>query len=304
MPYGKSWKSVILRFTRCVGASEIWDGAATLAFYFMLSIFPAMIALIALLPFLPIPNLNTQLMDLLQQSMPGEAHELFTGAITQITSEKQGGLVSLGFLFALWSASTGIHAVMRELNRIEGVREERSCTRQRLIATALTLGTGLLVILAFATILVGNLVIEWGLGTFGIAHPNVALIVLSIVRWTIVVTAMLFALGMVYRFGPTPRSARHRFNILGAGNIAGVVLFVASSVGFKLYVTNFTNYNATYGSIGAVIILMLWLYVTGLVILLGGLVDNFQRGLMREYEERAQAQAQARERERARLPAA
>ncbi len=292
MPYGKSWKEAAKRYVHCLNSVDVWDGAAALAYYFMLAIFPAMIFLLALLPFLPIPNLDQEIMGLLSQAMPGEAHETFTGVVTQITSNKKGGLLSLGILLTLWSASNGIAAVMHQFNRMGDAEEERSYLKMRAVALALTLGAGLLIAASFAVILVGNLLIDFILRTVGLADQGIAHTALTLARWAIVAVGMMLAFGVLFRYGPTPRIARKEFKLFSAGNIASVLFFVLASLGFKLYVSRFSDYNATYGSIGAVIVLMLWMYVTGLVILMGAQIDVLQRTLRKEQKEALERRSQ------------
>lgn len=247
-----------------VSDHNVYNGAAALAFYMILSIFPAAIILLSLLPYLHIPNLDKAILGLIGQVLPGQSNTLFTGVVKQVTSQRHGGLLSFGLLFLLWSASSGLYAIMQQLNITHEVKEGRPFWKAR--------GTALMLMVFFFILIVGGfgLIVSGGLiqgllgGFIGLSKP--LLIIFEVFRWAIVALILLLAFAIIYYFGP---DVEQKLKIITPGSLFGVVFLVLASLGFRFYVSNFSNYGATYGSIGAVIVLLLWLYILGLVILVG-----------------------------------
>jgi len=268
MLYGHSFKEFFKDLRSEIREDNVSNGAAALAYYLMLAIFPAMIFLLTLLPYLPIQDLDQQIMGLLRQGMPSEAAQVFTDTVTQITSQKQGGLLSIGALLTLWAASSGMYAIMQQLNITYDVTEGRPFWKVRGTALLLTFLFGALIIGAFGLIVFGDALQSWIASALG----ESALLggAFQALRWGIVLGALLLAFGVMYYFGP---DVEQKFRFISPGAIGGVVLLILASLAIKLYVTNFSDYSKTYGSLGAVIVLMLWLNVTGLVILLGSEVN-------------------------------
>jgi membrane protein len=264
MPYGVSWKQFAKDLRSEIQDDNVSNGAAALAYYWMLAIFPAMIALLSLLSYLPIPNLQQAIMDLISQALPGQAAQMFTGTVQQVVSQRHGGLFSLGLVLTLWAASSGIYALMQQLNITYDVKEERSTLKGRGTALLLTFLVGSLMIGAFSLIVLGGQIQSW-IATF-VGQSHLALIGFAVLRWVIVALALTLAFAVTYYFAP---NVEQKFKFVTPGSITGVILLVAASLGFRFYVDHFGKYNATYGSIGAVIVLMLWLNITGLVFLLG-----------------------------------
>jgi len=247
---------------------NVFNGAAALAYYWMLAIFPLTIFLLSLLPFLPIPNLKDAIMDLLGQALPREAATLFTDVVSEVTSNTSGGLLSFGLLFTLWSASSGLYAIMQQLNITYDVKEGRSFWRVRGVALLLTVMFLVMIVGAFALVVFGGVVQDW-LASF-MGQSSLLLGFFAALRWIIIIGLILMGFAIIYYFGP---DVEQKFQFITPGSIIGSALLIAASVGFSFYVSNFSDYTATYGSIGAVIILLLWLYLAGLVILLGSEVN-------------------------------
>jgi membrane protein len=251
-----------------INEDNVWNGAAALAYYLTLSIFPAFIVIFAVIPYLPIQDIDQALMDLLHQALPAETAQLLEGTVVEITQEQRGGLLSFGILFTLWTVSTGMYAIMQQLNITYDVEEGRNFVLVRLTAIVLSVAFVALVIGAFALIILGGVLEEILFSIFG---ANQAVVVaFQIFRWVVIVLALLLGFALVYRFGP---DVDQRFAFITPGAVLGVALLVAASLAFTLYIRNFGDYDATYGSLGAVIILMLWLYIVGLVILIGSEIN-------------------------------
>lgn len=248
---------------------RVANGAAALAFYWMLALFPAAIFVLTLLPYLPVANLEQAIMDLLKQSMPGEAAGLFEETVKNVVSNRKAGLLSFGLVFTIWSASSGIYAVMQELNVVHDTEETRPFWKARAVALLLTLASVVLVLGSLALAIAGGAIQSWLGHAFGFS--SALLFFFAALRWVIIAGALLLALALIYHFGPARKE--RRFALLTPGTVAGTVLLGLASLAFKLYVGNFGSYDKTYGSLGAVIALLMWLFVTGLVLLIGAEVD-------------------------------
>lgn len=251
-----------------ISNDNVFNGAAALAYYLLFSLFPAMIFLLTLLPYLPIENLYEALMEFLRQSLPGESFTLVQGVINDIMQSKHGGLLSFGLLLTIWSASSGLYAVMQQLNITYDVKESRPFWKARGTAVLLTISFALLIIGAFALIIFGGVLQDYLGQVLGFSTP--LLVFFSIFRWVVIAGLLLLGFALTYYFGP---DVEQKFKFISPGSVVGVVVLALGSLAFRIYVQNFGNYSASYGSLGAVIILMLWLYLAGLVILLGSEVN-------------------------------
>ncbi|MBI5544847.1 MAG: YihY/virulence factor BrkB family protein [Deltaproteobacteria bacterium] len=286
MPQGVSWKRFAKDLKGEISDDNVSNGAAALAYYLMLSVFPAAIFLLSLLPYLPIPNVDTALMDLLRQALPGEAASLFTGVVQQVTSQRRGGLLSVGLLLTLWAASNGLYAIMQQLNITYDVKEGRPFWKTRGLALMLTLLFFILVVGAFALVVFGGVVQSWAEASLGAS--SALLFGFAALRWVIIALALLLGFALIYYLGP---DVEQRFRFVSPGSVVGVLLLAGASVVFRLYVANFGKYSATYGSLGAVIILLLWLYIAGWVLLLGSEIN----ALVEHYRPEGKVKGQKRE---------
>lgn len=266
--HGVSGKQFFKDLKREISQDNVSNGAAALAYYLTLAIFPAMIAMLSVVPYLPIENVDQAIMDLLRQALPEQAASMFTGVVNEVAQNKKGGLLSVGLLATLWAASNGIYAIMQQLNITYDVKEERSFVKGRLTAIGLTLLFGLLIVGAFSLVVFGGKLQEW-LGS-SVGFSSALLTAFAALRWVIIAGALLLGFAVIYYWGP---NVEQKFKFVTPGSVLGVLLLVGISLAFKAYVSNFGKYEATYGSIGAVIVLMLWLYFTGLVLLLGSEIN-------------------------------
>jgi membrane protein len=249
---------------------QITNGAAALAFYWMLALFPAAIFVLTLLPYLPVKNLEQAIMDLLRDAMPGEAAGMFETTVKNIVSNRKAGLLSFGLVLTIWSASSGIIAVMQQLNNVHDTEETRGFFKLRGTALGLTLSAILLVLGSLVLAVMGGVIEDWLGKSFGVSSALAFFFVA--LRWVIIGAALLLALALVYHFGPAVRE--RKFALITPGTVAGAAALGVASFAFKLYVTHFGSYDKTYGSLGAVIALLMWLFVTGLVLLVGAEVDT------------------------------
>ena len=232
--------------------NEILDRSAALSYYFIFALFPTLLFLTALLALLPIPHLLDRLMAYVRGVLPGDAGVLVQTTLGQALQGAHAGLLSVGAVTALWAASSGMTSIMAALNV-----EPRSWWRERVLAIGLTLVFSLLAVIALVLLMFGENLGEaianrtgWG---------TAFRITWQLVRWPTAMALGLAAISLVYRLAP---AANQRWAWVTPGAAFAVVAWAIMSVALRFYVGYFANYNATYGSIGGVILLMLWLYLT------------------------------------------
>lgn len=268
MLYGVPWRRFLRELNQEIRDDDIFNGAATLGFWLTLAVFPAMIFLMAVLPYLPVSRVDQAIMDLLRQTLPESAADMFYGVVAEVTGQERGGVLSFGLVATFWAASAGMYAIMQQLNVTYDVKEGRSFLKARALSLGLSLLFVVLVVGAFSLVVLGGVLQEWLGDRFGFSP--VLLDFFAVFRWVMIVLALLLGFALTYYLGP---DVEQEFKFITPGSVLGVVLLGAASLGFRFYATHFGNYSATYGSIGAVIILMLWLYLAGLAILLGSEVN-------------------------------
>ena len=238
--------------------------AAQLSYFFFLSVFPAMLFLLAIASFFPLDNLTDDVARVLGPFVSAEVLQLIQEQMERLASAESGGLLTIGVLGALWSSSAAIVSIVSALNRAYDLTETRPWWKVRLLAITLTFGVALFILVAFTLVLSGPTVARYlgeatGLGTaFALAW--------TILQWPLAFSLVTFAIGLLYYFGP---DADQDWAWITPGAIAATVLWLVVSLAFKVYVANFTDYNASYGAIGGVILLMLWFYLSSLAILAG-----------------------------------
>jgi membrane protein len=247
---------------------EVADRAAALAYYFLFALFPALLFLTALLGLLPIPNLMDRLMAYVAQALPGDAASIIQKTLGEIVSGAGGGLLSIGVLGALWAGSNGMSSIMSALNVAYDVKESRPWWKAKLLAIGLTLGFSVFILSALVLIVFGPKIGEKVAGVVGLG--TVFTFVWNIVSIPVVMVLVAIGIGLVYYLAP---NVEQHWRWVTPGSAVALVLWLVASFALRFYVTNFANYNATYGSIGGVILLMLWLYLSGMALLLGAEVN-------------------------------
>ncbi|HUB09824.1 MAG TPA: YihY/virulence factor BrkB family protein [Myxococcales bacterium] len=247
--------------------------ATQLAYNFFFALFPFLICLVALASFLPIHGLLHRFLDGIRGFLPANAYDLVAKQLTSALGHRHGALLTAGLAIALWSASSGITALMSGLNEAFGVRETRPFWRVRGLAMAITVAGGTAVLVILSVLVLGGRLGHWLARAIG--APALESVLWSVLRWPVTALFVMTALASVYRVCP---NVKRRFRLITPGTVAGTLLWLASAVGFSFYVNNFGNYNAMYGSIATVIVLLTWFYVSGLVLILGGQIDAVVEG--------------------------
>src|SRR5918995_1429728 len=238
--------------------------AAQLAYYFFFALFPTLLFVVALASYFPITTLVDDIFRTLGGFMPPEALQIITEQITKISGSKDTSLLSLGMLLALSSSSAAMIAIIDTLNRAYDIQEGRPWWKVRLTAIALTVAVAVFILVSFALVIVGPTVAtrlaDW-------MHLGSAFEwTWKILQWPVIFALVSGAIALVYYFAP---DVDQDWVWLTPGSVLATTLWLLASLGFKYYVANWGAYTETYGLIGAVMILLLWFYISGLVILLG-----------------------------------
>ncbi|MBM7691169.1 membrane protein [Peribacillus deserti] len=240
--------------------------AAEQSYYYMLALFPMLILLLSILPYLNIdPHKAIKVMGTL---MPSESSSIFKDNVVNIVSDRNGGLLTFGILGTLWSASNGINAFIHSMNIAFDVEETRSFIKQRLISIMLTLGLIIAFVVALVLPVFGNVLYDM-IDSF-LPLPAEMEILFKVLRWIVAICVMIVVLAFLYKMAP---NKHYPFKQVLPGAIVATIVWQLISLGFSFYVSNFGNYSSTYGSLGGVIVLMLWLYLTGLALVLGGEIN-------------------------------
>jgi membrane protein len=265
---GLSWLDLARRVWRETERDEILGRAAQLAYYLVLALFPALLFLTALIGLLPVHEIMPELFQRLSDVMPADALSILERYLNQVVQGSGTGILSLGVLGALWATSSGLTSIMDALNAVYNVKDSRPFWKARLIGIVMTIGLAGFIIVSTVLVLYGEHIGKWIADFVGLGW----LFVMSwvVLQWPVVFILMLFAIGTVYYFAPC---VEQDWRWLTPGSMFAVISWLLVSLGFKLYVENFGNYNAAYGSIAGVIVLMLWVYLSGVVLLVGGEIN-------------------------------
>jgi membrane protein len=249
-------------------ADEITDRAAALSYYFLFALFPALLFMTALLAFLPIEGLLERLIAYIRQVLPEDSAATVERTLGEITGTGRVSLLSVGALTTLWAASNGMESVISALNVAYDLEETRPWWKRRLLAIVLTVGFSIFILLGLLLMAFGPKIGGWVAGWLGLG--SLFSLLWNVVSVPTAVLVVGIGLALVYFLAP---AGTHRWHWVTPGSALALVLWLAMSLGLRSYVTHFGNYNATYGSIGGVTLLMLWFYLTSIVILLGAEVN-------------------------------
>ena len=245
------------------GKHEMTTYAAALSYQVFFSLFPFLIFLISLLGFLGIPEFFSWLQQQVTNIVPAQAAQQVNTVIGQL-QQPQGGLLSFGIVLALWSASAAVRAVMNAINTAYEVKEGRPAWKLYSLSLLYTLGLALLLILSAVLMILGPQVVTWLGVRLGLGGVVVTL--WNILRLPLLVLLLTLSVALIYYFTP---DVQQRFRLITPGTVVAVVVWLLASFGFSLYVQNFANYNATYGSLGAIIILLFYFYLSAAILLFG-----------------------------------
>jgi membrane protein len=260
----RGWVQIGKRVLVRVGEDRVLAEAAAVTFYSLLALFPALAALISLYGLVADPATIENHLSLAAGLVPGGGMQIVTQQLHSLAAAGHGALGTgavAGILFSLWSASAGMRAIFDSLNAVYEQKETRGFVHRVLLSLAFTLGGLLFVVLAVAGVVAVPIVLDYA----GLGSSTDTL--LSVLRWPVLLLAVAFMLGMIYRFGPSRPRAKWRWVSAGGGLAA--LAWVLASAGFSYYAANFGSYNKTYGSLGAAVGFMTWIWISTIIMLVG-----------------------------------
>lgn len=250
---------------------DIFGNAAELSYYFLLALFPMLIFLTSMIGFLPVTHGG--LIGDLERVVPPDAMKLVRETLNDVVSHRSGGLLSFGLILSLWSGSSGVASLMNGLNRAYDIVETRSFWKIRLVAVVLTIAGVLLVSAGSLMIMIAHRLGHWLLGALGMSAARA--IITSVLAYAVGLALLLAGIGSLYYFGPNNKT-KHPIRPGALFATGGIVI---GSLLFSGYLRVAPSVSATYGSLGAVVTLMLWFYLIALVFLIGGEINSEWRGL-------------------------
>jgi membrane protein len=260
-----SWGELLKRTVNECIADDVLSLAAQQAYYFFFALFPALLTLISIASFFPIENLVDEIVRLLGTFAPPDVLTIITEQIKKISNTDHSGILTVAFLLTIWSSSGAMLSIITTLNTCYDISEGRPWWKVRLTAVGLTLALSIFILTSISLVLVGpavaeDLAVRMHLGeAFKWAW--------WILQWPLVFALVAAGIGLIYYFAP---DAEQEWVWITPGSVLATLLWVAVSLGFKIYLKFFGSYNETYGTIGAIIVLLTWFYLSGLAILVGG----------------------------------
>lgn len=259
-----TWPELITRTIKDSIEDDAAGLAAQLSYFFFLSLFPALLFLVALASFFPLYNFNDELIRMLAPIAPAAVVALLQEQLASLSNSKDGGLLGIGLLMALWSSSAAMVAVIDAMNRAYDIEETRPWWKVRLTGIAVTIGLAIFILTSFGLIVAGPWLADVLGREFGLA-PAFTL-AWKILQWPVVFLLASTGFGLVYYFAP---DAEQEWAWITPGAMAATLLWLIASLAFRFYVVNIGNYEETYGTLGAIILTLLWFYISGLVMVLG-----------------------------------
>lgn len=242
--------------------------AAALTYRFLLAIFPFLIFILTLLGAFNMEEFFDSLLNEARQHLSPELYTQFENILIQVESGANGGLLSFGLLLAIWSAAGGVRSVIHALNIAYDVEEARSLWKKYLVSVLFTIGLAAIFLAALALMFVGPQTVQWFADQIGLG--TVFVNVWTLLRLPVAIVLMVLAVALIYYFFP---NVDQPFRIVSPGSVLAVLGWVIATLGFSFYISNFGNYNATYGSLAGVIILLLYFFISSAVLLFGAEVN-------------------------------
>jgi membrane protein len=239
--------------------------AAAVAFNFTLAIFPSIIFMFSLIPYIPLAHLDQRIISLLADVMPEGIFKEAQNTIVEIVSKPRGGVLSLGFIFALYASTSGVMALMRAFNMTDRTVEKRGFIKARLIAVMLNFFLTFVLVLAILVLIVGRLSVDF-LFDEGILNRDITFYTIQFLSYLVIFFVFFITISIIYYFAPV---SHKRWKFMNVGSITAAILTILITNLFSYYLSNFASYNRLYGTIGTFIALMVWLYLVALILILG-----------------------------------
>jgi len=261
---GLSIYDVAIFFWKGLIKGAITTRASSLAFNFFLAFFPSIIVFFTLIPYIPIEGLQETLMELLGTVLPPSTNEITFQTLEDIINNPRGGLLSIGFILALYFSTNGINSLIEAFNSSYHIREIRPLIQQRILSLGLTILLSVMLIISIGLIIFGTVVINYLVNTEIITTSAADLIIYG--KWIVMLSMLFFGISILFYLGPALKS---KWKLFSPGSIFATIFIIITSIGFNYYIQNFSQYNKIYGSIGTLIIILLWMYFNSIILLTG-----------------------------------
>ncbi len=264
--HGISLFDVFILFWKEIGRNQLGDRASAISWNFLIAIPPTFIFLFTLLPYIHIPGFEATLDSMIADISPnGNTYQIVAGVIHDFLHTPRRALLSFSFLLGLFYSSSGVQGILRTFDKISPVSTKRNSLERRWASIKITSLLIALILSCILLILAQGVVFKFLFAIFHIQGGNL-IFFLNVLRWIMILILFFFIISLIYRFGP---AVEKPWKILSAGSALATLLIILTTLGFSYYVKHFSRYNKIYGSIGSVIVLMLWVYFNSLVLLIG-----------------------------------
>lgn len=261
---GLSIYDVAIFFWKGLIEGSITTRASSLAFNFFLAFFPSIIVFFTLIPYIPIQNLQETLIELITIILPPSTNEITFQALEDIINNPRGGLLSIGFFLAVYFSTNGINSLIEAFNASYHIKENRPLLQQRLLSFGLTIILSFMLIIAMGLIIFSKVAISY-LTNFEVISNSAAEIILF-GKWLVIILVLFFGITILFNLG---LSIKNKWKLFTPGSILATLGIIITSIGFNYYIYNFSQYNKIYGSIGTLIIILIWMYFNSIILLTG-----------------------------------
>ena len=261
---GLSIYDVTIFFWKGLMEGAITTRASSLAFNFFLAFFPSIIVFLTLIPYIPVNGLQETLMELLNVVLPPSTNEITFQALDDIINNTRGGLLSIGFLLALYFSTNGINSLIEAFNASYHIRENRPIIQQRILSLGLTLLLSFMLIIAMGLIIFGKFVVSYLTEYKLITQYAGGLILYG--KWFTILLVLWLGISVLFHLGPSIKS---KWKLFTPGSILATLGIIITSIGFNYYINHFSQYNKIYGSIGTLMIILIWMYFNSIILLTG-----------------------------------
>ena len=261
---GLSIYDVTIFFWKGLMEGAITTRASSLAFNFFLAFFPSIIVFLTLIPYIPVNGLQETLMELLNVVLPPSTNEITFNALDDIINNTRGGLLSIGFLLALYFSTNGINSLIEAFNASYHIRENRPIIQQRILSLGLTLLLSFMLIIAMGLIIFGKFVVSYLTEYKLITQYAGELILYG--KWFTILLVLWLGISVLFHLGPSIKS---KWKLFTPGSILATLGIIITSIGFNYYINHFSQYNKIYGSIGTLMIILIWMYFNSIILLTG-----------------------------------
>ena len=262
--YNLSLYDILFFFYKGVKQGAITTRASSLAFNFFLAFFPSIIVLFTLIPYIPIVDLQETLMELITTILPPHTNEIAFATIYDIINNPRSGLLSIGFVLTIFFATNGVNSLIEAFNSSYHINESRSIVKQRLLSLGITFLLSCILMITILLIMFSKTVVNYLITAEIIENKSIEYILFG--KWMVIIIMLFVGISIIYHFGPT---IKKKFKLFTPGSIISTCLIIVTSSFFNYYISNFAEYNKVYGSIGTLIIILLWMYINSIILLIG-----------------------------------